>query len=256
VTRLKTLAELDAEARQPTSNGVLVGLDLGQSADFTALAIAEEWSPSGGRPSARSYHVGHLERFPLGTSYPGVVERVREVMRRPELVRRYPKRWQGNVPPDEPGRALPMTIIRPQLVVDATGVGRPVVDLLRAAGLAPIAVTITGGSDTTFVRGAGGVSWRVPKRDLVGALQVLLQTGRLKIAAQLIHASVLVDELLKFRVRISSSGHDSYGAATSADDWREGPHDDLVLALACATWWGLRRPPAHNGAASFPVIRV
>jgi hypothetical protein len=33
------------------------------------------------------------------------------------------------------------------------------------------------------------------------------------------------------------TGHDSYGA------WREGTHDDLVLALACALWCGERQWP-------------
>jgi hypothetical protein len=31
-----------------------------------------------------------------------------------------------------------------------------------------------------------------------------------------------------------TTGHDSYGA------WREGTHDDLVLALACSLWAGER----------------
>jgi hypothetical protein len=47
-------------------------------------------------------------------------------------------------------------------------------------------------------------SWRVPKRDLVGSMQVLLQTKRLKIAKALVHAPTLVDELLNFRVRLAN----------------------------------------------------
>jgi hypothetical protein len=61
---------------------------------------------------------------------------------------------------------------------------------------------------------------------------VLLQTGRLKIASALPEAEVLVKELLAFQVKITSTAHDAYGA------WREGVHDDLVLALALATWYG------------------
>ena len=38
-------------------------------------------------------------------------------------------------------------------------------------------------------------------------------------------------ELLGFRVKIDpTTAHDSYAA------WREGAHDDLVLALALAVW--------------------
>ena len=39
--------------------------------------------------------------------------------------------------------------------------------------------------------------------------------------------------MLAFKVTLSASGHDSY-----ANDWRENPHDDLVLAVALAVWLG------------------
>lgn len=74
--------------------------------------------------------------------------------------------------------------------------------------------------------------WRVPKRDLVGVVQVLIQNQRLRIAAGLPEAEMLLRELEGFRVRISATGHDSYGA------WRDGTHDDLVLAVALASWYG------------------
>jgi hypothetical protein len=49
---------------------------------------------------------------------------------------------------------------------------------------------------------------------------------------------VLVQELLAFRVKIDPlTAHDSYGT------WREGAHDDLVLATAVAAWWAERRQP-------------
>ena len=69
----------------------------------------------------------------------------------------------------------------------------------------------------------------------MGVAQVLLQSGRLKVAESLPLAPTLVSELLNFRVKIGPlTAHDSYGA------WREGQHDDLVLALACAAWYGER----------------
>ena len=71
----------------------------------------------------------------------------------------------------------------------------------------------------------------VPKRDLVGCLQILLQSGRLKIARTLPHAETLKTEMLNFRVKINiATAHDSYEA------WREGDHDNLVLAAALAAW--------------------
>lgn len=182
-----------------------VGLDLGQAQDYTAIAVVERKEHEGGS----EYHVRHLERPRLGTPYPAIAERVRQLLTTEPLR----------------GRAV--------LVVDATGVGAPVVDLLRRAGLSPVAVTITGG-DAAAREGDG---YRVPKRDLVSTVQVLLQTGRLKVAAGLPEAKALAEELLNFQVRIDpKTAHDSYGT------WREGTHDDLVLAVALACWYGERVP--------------
>jgi hypothetical protein len=88
-------------------------------------------------------------------------------------------------------------------------------------------IQITGGDSVTQENGLH----RVPKRDLVSAAQVALQTERLKIASSLPDAPVLTRELQNFQVKISlDTAHDSYGA------WREGTHDDLVLAVCLALW--------------------
>jgi hypothetical protein len=55
----------------------------------------------------------------------------------------------------------------PQLIVDDTEVGRAVADLLKSNGLRFKALTITGGDE---VHAVGDGRYRVPKRDLVGAL--------------------------------------------------------------------------------------
>ncbi|MGQ0641208.1 MAG: hypothetical protein ACT4P6_10635 [Gemmatimonadaceae bacterium] len=68
-------------------------------------------------------------------------------------------------------------------------------------------------------------------------MQVLLQSGRFKIASELTFASTLTQELLAFRVKIDVSGHDTYGVL------REGGHDDLRLACAVACWVGERDKP-------------
>ncbi len=116
------------------------------------------------------------------------------------------------------------------LVVDGTGVGKPVVDMLQERGLAPRSITITGGDSVTHE----GNGYRVPKRGLVATMQVLLQTERVKVAEELPEASLLVQELLNFQVKITTAGNDTYGV------WREGQHDDLVLATAVALWFGER----------------
>jgi len=176
-----------------------VGLDLGQSSDYTALSVLDQVAPG----SESSYQVRHLERV-RGVPYPQIVSKVTEIMRSPALA----------------GQAA--------LVVDQTGVGAPVVDLFRQAGLDPVGVLIHGGDKASHE----GDTWRVPKRDLVGSLQVLFQGGRLKISKKLPLASVLQNELLNFKVKIDPvTAHDSYSA------WREADHDDLVLSVAMAAWW-------------------
>lgn len=92
-----------------------------------------------------------------------------------------------------------------------------------------MAVSIHGGDRVS----QEGRDYRVPKRDLVGVVAVLLQQQRLRIAERLPQTPLLTQELLHFKVRIDpTTAHDSYSA------WREADHDDLVLALALAVWWG------------------
>jgi hypothetical protein len=117
---------------------------------------------------------------------------------------------------------------KPVLAIDATGVGAPVVDLFKRerinATLAPI--QIVAGANVSNDNGMT----RVPKRDLVSVVQVGLQNRKLKIASGLQLAETLSRELQNFTVKITDSANDVYGA------WREGTHDDLVLAVALAVW--------------------
>jgi hypothetical protein len=87
-------------------------------------------------------------------------------------------------------------------------------------------VTITAGNEESH----DGYYTKVPKRNLVGAVQVLLQSRRLKVASALADTPVLIGELQNFEVRITTAGNDVYG------EWRENKHDDLVLAVALACW--------------------
>jgi hypothetical protein len=188
-----------------------VGLDLGQAADFTALAILER-QPRQAGTDAPVFHCRHLQRWPLRTSYPSIVSDVALMIDSSQM------NGFGN----------------PVLAVDATGVGAPVVDLFKRAQLKArlMPIQITGGDSISYDNGV----IRVPKRDLVSVTQVALQSERLKIASELPEASTLIREMQNFHVKINiETAHDSYGA------WREGTHDDLVLAVALALWTGVHR---------------
>jgi hypothetical protein len=206
-----------------------VGVDLGQSQDFTAIAVLErtelkgDWDPAAfAHRKLVKLRLRYLERPSLGTPYTEVVQRVVQVTRSADLAKRC------------------------HLIVDGTGVGRPVVDLLRATGpgctLMP--VTITGGGQEHWSKGFH----QVPKRDLIVGLQLLFQRAELQIAAGLALGATLERELADMRVKISSPGREQFGA------WREGQHDDLVLAVALACW-GARKMYPHAPAGENAYCR-
>jgi hypothetical protein len=155
----------------------------------------------------------HLRRFPLGTPYTEIVPAVAALTRAGPLA-------------ESP------------VVVDQTGVGRAVVDMLRQAIGWVVPVSITGGQAVTV---AEDRFLHVPKKELVTFLQIVLQSRRLRIARGLHEAAILVRELQQFQVKITTAAHETFGV------WREGQHDDLVLAVALACWWAERHPPAHDG---------
>ena len=57
----------------------VLGLNLGQSQDPTALAVVRRLGAFGFEDT-ELYQVGHLERLPLGTSYPAIVGHVKWVL--------------------------------------------------------------------------------------------------------------------------------------------------------------------------------
>ena len=151
---------------------VFVGVDLGKIGDPSAFAVAERidgrraWQA----PVFRGVQVRYLERVALGTPYTAVVERMREMVRHPLL--------SGGC----------------HLTVDATGVGVPVIDMLRAARLACGLTAVTIGSG---VQTHGRGEWaHVPKRDLMSGLQLMLEHKELRIAKKLRESGALTRELI------------------------------------------------------------
>ena len=117
----------------------VVGVDLGRRQDHTGIAVVEErrvktgWDAANWRDTFEiETTVRYLERMPLGTSFTSVVSRVKTVT---------------DSLNDEPPAAV---------VVDATGLGAPVVEMMKLAELrcqvAP--VTITSGDQVTVEDGA------------------------------------------------------------------------------------------------------
>ena len=89
-----------------------------------------------------------------------------------------------------------------RLVPDATGVGRPVVDMIRAYGVKRmVPVVITGGNAQTYDQESA--MYHVPKRNLVSTLQILLGEERLKFAAGIPEAKIVKEELQNFKMKLT-----------------------------------------------------
>jgi hypothetical protein len=186
-----------------------LGLDLGQQVDFSALvALQRSPLPLAERSGRRRYRyeVRGLKRWPLRTPYTAIAADTAALVSKPPLA--------GCV-----------------LGVDKTGVGAGVLEIIRVARPNALVrpVLITSGHAVT----PDGAGYRVPKVELVAAVTVLLDSGRLAIPATIPEAQTLGRELLAFRAKVTTDGHE-----TMAADWRTRAHDDLVLALAIAAFLG------------------
>jgi hypothetical protein len=206
----------------PRQRRWIVGVDLGQSQDATAICVLEyirgvldpasAWERHSGvndskkQKPAEQLRVGHLERLPLGKPYPWIVDHVRKLL-------------------------LKSPLVTPQLVLDETGCGRPVCDLFDQAGIRPrpVRVTITAGGAATFAHG----SHHVAKSLLVSGVDAALHMGTLQFAADLPEAETMKLELQDFRRHVTDAGRATYQA-------RVGQHDDLVLSVALSVWWASR----------------
>jgi hypothetical protein len=202
----------------------VIGLDLGQKQDYTAVAVVEKEERGEDKPML---YLRHLERYALGTPYGEQMDRVAKLVE--QIKERTPKPgvwWSGDNPPRPRVR-------QPEIIVDATGVGVGVVEMLKDRGLRYRAVSITGGLSES----SGGGTYHVPKRNLVSRAVAPFEGKRLKIARGMRLVPELVKELENFKVKVNiRTAHDSYEA------WRESDHDDLVLALALACWWAEKCP--------------
>lgn len=208
-----------------------IGLDLGQSRDYSALVVAERvlfmegrsreegFEDDSGYQEQSLYHVRHIQRFELGTPYTSVVDHVADLMQSPTL--------------------NSDTV----LAFDRTGVGGAVADLFNQAYIRgrlgrhwPIGITLTAGFSRSG-GAAGGYYTVAHKGDVVQRLYMLLERERIKIPLGLPFADALTKEIRAFRPKQNAeTGNLSFEAEHESD------HDDLVIALALAVWY-----PHANG---------
>lgn len=192
----------------------ILGVDLGQTSDPSAACVLEKKIYDGGYigPPDITVRLADLRKWPLGTDYNRVVDDLLDA------------------------RAIDV------IVCDFTGVGRPVVDLLRKRALernyrGKIIPVVIAASNTTLRQKteARGSYWTVPKCDLISALNVLSQSRQLRTGNPrkdpLVKA--LHEELAAFERKVTKSANETYNA-------KSGKHDDIVCAVCLAAWWLLR----------------
>jgi hypothetical protein len=185
------------------------GLDLGKAKDFCALAVTlREPNPVPKPKRPFRYKVVHLQTWELGTSYVDIATDVAKLFARAPLT--------GS-----------------NLVPDVTGVGTAVYDLLRSRSLRARMVPVYTTSGKLANKSDETGYWNVPKVELVTTLQTLMQDDLVLIHPRLALAERVKREFQEFRVQITTSRNQTFGAENSQ-------HDDLVFAIMLACWLGQR----------------
>jgi hypothetical protein len=183
--------------------GRVVGCDLARADDFTVAIVVDvvrHLAQADGSRPLDEYAVVHQTRM-RHQPWPVIADRLSEMAG-----------WAA--------------LRGAQWVVDSTGVGAPIVDLLRPRIARLTALTITSGIDASQLSPG---EQHVPKVALLSNLELLVQSHRLSVDPLVRDAEVLRRELSNYTYEITPSGRMTSGAAGSG-------HDDSVLALAVGLW--------------------
>jgi hypothetical protein len=212
-------------AREARRMDVLIGIDLGQLRDPTALVVAEAVGrPTGAKTEAvlsdgslwledereTAYAVRHVERLPLRTPFRQVGRRTAEIVQTLEEMA-------------QNERDLHLYVLG-----DATGLGRPAIEQIReeVGTRIPVSmVTVTSGEGLTGH--LGSLEVKVSKTHLVTRTAALLQRGLIDLP-DTPEAELLADELRSFTIRATRRGLQAEAERTG-----EG-HGDLAFALMLA----------------------
>lgn len=138
------------------------------------------------------------------------------------------------------------------LIVDGTGVGQAVVDLMRDNGLRPIPIVATGGGQARPIyadagkvfSGSNGSTfglrilreWHVPKVDMVQAGQVAMERHLVRIAPNVAFLDDFRKQLGNFKGKFNEMT--KYTSYNAEDD---NIHDDFITAYLQAMWWTRNR---------------
>ncbi len=206
----------------------IISLDPAQLHDYSALAVLECSSTSNNSNSNsikkntniyRLVSLNRKQRLP----YTDIVSWAKKVFENPKF-----------------RQHLGITS-RPVFILDVGGVGRAIQDMLTAVGVKSVGIQLTGGESIT----REGDTWRVTKSFVVGKFLGAWDEGRVQRPRLAMWRSSFEKELLAFRGEMSTQGRARFEAS-------EGEHDDQVMAVAQAVWWGeICQPPPTSPVAFY-----
>ena len=186
-----------------------VGLDLGLKTDFSAISIIErryeeetECFETFEKPV---FNLTYLEKFQI--PYPEVVQKIKILFQDSRL------RERGS------------------LIVDASGLGAPVISMLEEDRLKPVSIVITAGDVASETKDG----FHVPRRHIIGVLMAVFQSARLKVSADLQLAGAFVEELENLTYKIKKEN-----GAMTYETMSQKVHDDLVMATGISLWYAAR----------------
>lgn len=220
---------------------VIIGSDIGQSVDPTTIVVSElQWRPVPKEVKSvygyeEHYVIRKIISLPLGTKYPDIA---RELIERITNVENAVMDSSLGI---TVGELRPTEYAQVTTYIDATGVGQPVVDLVRAAGIKVTGVYFNHGDRYVMQKDpvSGDIRTVLGKAYMVARLQALLQTHRMHLP-NTYEARLLAEELLAYEIRVDENANDRYGA------FKVGKHDDLVTALGLTAF----KPPQRIGTVS------
>jgi hypothetical protein len=191
----------------------LIGLSVSQGAP-SGIAILERFklSPSPGQSRSATYVCRHLRRWlPPETAYPVLLAELAAMLSGP--------------------------LVDSDLVVEAGASLKPVVAMLRRhrlpALIRPVEVKVS--AEDAFV----GDAWKVGKGSLIETTRQVLQEGRMTFDEQMPPEVVATTPSVRTVYQaLLSYPFDRAPATNEAFAAREGEHDDLVLAVSLACWFG------------------
>jgi hypothetical protein len=198
---------------------VIIGVDLGKMNDYSAVACVERvqryksWPHEDERLGEPFYQLRVLERFPLNTDWTEQSYYAQTIYNEIRAM------WKEKQ-------------IKPAIIIDAIGVGQPMLDMFRVQTPEAQGCYFTNGHTVNFENGI----YYVPKTQVVTTTQIVSQGRRIKFGKNIPDPESLKNELLNFSYKINpETGYVSF------EHGKNSQKDDQVIAIAIALWYGETR---------------